>query len=111
MKHSDRVRTLCESELYLYTKDGVVKLCGGEKVALLACADAWDNEQWRPIEEYDAEKHGKWVLLAGKYNNTIRYVQEAHWSRHLGVWLGTHSVNLKTPTYFRALPAPPEEEA
>lgn len=81
--------------------------------ALLACADAWDREQWRPISE--APKDGG-MLLLGEFvygPEDLGGPAIKHFYQDVGVFAGDNwqawGRNL-TPTHFRALPEPPKEE-
>lgn len=79
------------------------------RAALLACADAWEREQWRPIESAPKDElilcyrlRDRWVGVVcvdsrGNYTNGEDVIRNTDVYWH--------------PTHWRPLPAPPKEGA
>lgn len=81
-----------------------VAICerGALQAALLDGTAALDRERWKPISEYDEQKHGEWVMLPKRNTVTIAKREQE------GVWDDGFE-EIWSPTRFRELPEPPKE--
>lgn len=74
----------------------------------------WDGSPettgWRPIDSYNPDWHADRVLIAGRYTNGIKYVEEAYYRRHPPhSGAGAHWCRrYEPPTHWQPLPEPPE---
>lgn len=65
---------------------------------------------WNLIDTYDPDWHDERVLIAGRYRNGVKYVEEAYYRRHAkdagpgAVWCR----RFEPPTHWQPLPYPPD---